>query len=96
MSRQRIAREQQVHEPGIDQRDHGGSGPGVHDRRTADPQDLLALRLDPAEILGDEAHLQGLRLLAGHHRVHELEMAVVGVHPQRLGDDPDPTRSDDH
>jgi beta-galactosidase/beta-glucuronidase len=65
--RQRVAREQQVDVAGFDQRDHRRGGAGVHERRTADPQDPAALVLDLTHPLGDLAHQQRLRLL-GRHR----------------------------
>ena len=45
---QRVAGEQHVDEAGLDQRDHRRRRAGVHDRRAADPEDLVALGLDLA------------------------------------------------
>ena len=73
---ERVAGEQHVDEAGVDQRDHRRRRAGVHDAGPADPQDPLAGGLHLAHPVGDLAHQQRLRLLAGDLRLHELEDAV--------------------
>ena len=74
---ERVAGEQHVDVAGLHQRDHRRGRAGVHDGGPGDPQDLAALPLHLAHLLGDLAHQQRLRLLAGHLRVHELERLLV-------------------
>ena len=73
VGRQRVAGEEDVDVPGLDQRDHRGRRSRVHDAGTADPEDLLALGLGLTHALGDLAHEHGLRLLAGDLGLHEAE-----------------------
>ena len=76
---QRVAGEQDVDVAGVDQPHHGRGGAGVDDGGAADPEDPLPGRLDLAHPLGDLAHQQRLRLLAGHRRVHEPEGLLLAA-----------------
>ena len=92
---QGVACEEHVHVPGRHESRERRCPTSVDDGRSADPQDAFACRLAVAHLVGDLTHLQGLRLLARDHRVHELEHRL-GLRPRRRGDDDlHPEESDD-
>ena len=71
--RERVAREQDVDEPRLDERDHRRDGAGVDDTRPRDPEHPHALGAGLPHAVGHLAHQHGLGSVGGAVPVDGLE-----------------------